>query len=114
MFQLCLLPLLFLKLASQLIIALSQLGHLLLQLLLPRCWTRLLHSSLLESALQKLGPLTDEDLEARLPRTRWRVPEALARLRVAGQDAEIRFDAVGVSFDRQGRIVDIEHLRAAF
>jgi len=28
--------------------------------------------------------------------------------------AEIRFDAVGVTFDRAGRVVDIEHIRAAF
>lgn len=28
--------------------------------------------------------------------------------------AEIRFDAVGVSFDRAGRAVDVEHIRGAF
>jgi len=28
--------------------------------------------------------------------------------------AEIRFDAVGVSFDRAGRAVDIEHIESAF
>ncbi len=28
--------------------------------------------------------------------------------------AEIRFDAVGVSFDRSGRTIDIEHLKGAF
>jgi putative endonuclease len=27
---------------------------------------------------------------------------------------EIRFDAVGVTFDRSGRPVDVEHIRAAF
>jgi putative endonuclease len=27
---------------------------------------------------------------------------------------EIRFDAVGVTFDRAGRVLDIEHIRAAF
>ncbi len=27
---------------------------------------------------------------------------------------EIRFDAVGVSFDRSGRLTDVEHLQAAF
>ncbi len=27
---------------------------------------------------------------------------------------EIRFDAVGVTYDRAGRVVDVEHLRAAF
>lgn len=28
--------------------------------------------------------------------------------------ADIRFDAVGVSVDRSGRVVDVEHIRAAF
>jgi putative endonuclease len=28
--------------------------------------------------------------------------------------AEIRFDAVGVTFDRSGRVTDYEHLRGAF
>ncbi len=28
--------------------------------------------------------------------------------------AEIRFDAVGVTFDRDGRAIDIEHIRGAF
>jgi putative endonuclease len=28
--------------------------------------------------------------------------------------AEIRFDAVGVSFDRQGRVADVEHIEGAF
>ncbi len=28
--------------------------------------------------------------------------------------AEIRFDAVGVSFDRADRLVDVEHIRGAF
>ena len=28
--------------------------------------------------------------------------------------AEIRFDAVGVTFDRAGRAIDVEHLRGAF
>lgn len=28
--------------------------------------------------------------------------------------AEIRFDAVGVTFDRAGRVVDVEYLEAAF
>jgi putative endonuclease len=28
--------------------------------------------------------------------------------------AEIRFDAVGVTFDRSGRAVDVEHIRGAF
>ncbi len=28
--------------------------------------------------------------------------------------AEIRFDAVGVTFDRAGRAIDVEHIRGAF
>jgi hypothetical protein len=28
--------------------------------------------------------------------------------------AEIRFDAVGVTLDRADRVVDVEHIRAAF
>jgi putative endonuclease len=28
--------------------------------------------------------------------------------------AEIRFDAVGVTFDRRGRAIDVEHIEAAF
>jgi putative endonuclease len=28
--------------------------------------------------------------------------------------AEIRFDAVGVTFDHAGRVIDVEHIRAAF
>lgn len=28
--------------------------------------------------------------------------------------AEIRFDAIGVSFDRHGRATEVEHIRAAF
>jgi putative endonuclease len=28
--------------------------------------------------------------------------------------AEIRFDAIGVTFDRAGRAIDVEHLEAAF
>ncbi len=28
--------------------------------------------------------------------------------------SDIRFDAVGVTFDRRGRVLDVEHIRAAF
>jgi putative endonuclease len=28
--------------------------------------------------------------------------------------AEIRFDAVGVSFDRAGRVIEVEHIKGAF
>ena len=38
----------------------------------------------------------------------------MSERRVAPPYAEIRFDAVGVTFDRAGRVVDIEHIRAAF
>jgi putative endonuclease len=34
--------------------------------------------------------------------------------RDAPRYAEIRFDAVGVTFDRSGRVVDYEHIKAAF
>jgi putative endonuclease len=38
----------------------------------------------------------------------------MAERRGAPPYAEIRFDAVGVSFDRAGRVTDVEHIRAAF
>ena len=38
----------------------------------------------------------------------------MAERRDAPPYAEIRFDAVGVTFDRAGRVVDVEHIRAAF
>lgn len=34
--------------------------------------------------------------------------------RDAPRYAEIRFDAVGVTFDRAGHVVDVEHIEAAF
>lgn len=34
--------------------------------------------------------------------------------RDAPRYAEIRFDAIGVTFDRAGRAIDVEHIRAAF
>lgn len=34
--------------------------------------------------------------------------------RDAPRYAEIRFDAVGVTFDRAGRAIDVEHIEAAF
>jgi len=34
--------------------------------------------------------------------------------RDAPRYAEIRFDAVGVTFDRIGRVLDVEHIRGAF
>jgi putative endonuclease len=38
----------------------------------------------------------------------------IAEHRGAPRYAEIRFDAVGVTFDRAGRPVDVEHIRGAF
>jgi putative endonuclease len=38
----------------------------------------------------------------------------MAERREAPRYAEIRFDAVGVTFDRGGRVTDFEHIRAAF
>lgn len=38
----------------------------------------------------------------------------MAERRGAGRYEEIRFDAVGVTLDRAGRAVDVEHLRGAF
>jgi len=38
----------------------------------------------------------------------------MAERRDAPRYAEIRFDAVGVTYDRAGRVLDVEHIRAAF
>ena len=38
----------------------------------------------------------------------------MAERRPAARYEEIRFDAVGVTFDRAGRVVDVEHIRSAF
>ncbi len=38
----------------------------------------------------------------------------MAERRLDRRYAEIRFDAVGVSFDRAGRVTDIEHIENAF
>ncbi|MGB7589524.1 MAG: YraN family protein [Solirubrobacterales bacterium] len=38
----------------------------------------------------------------------------LSERRLSPGYAELRFDAVGVSFDRNGRVTDVEHIRAAF
>jgi putative endonuclease len=38
----------------------------------------------------------------------------MAERRAIPPYAEIRFDAVGVTFDRAGRVVDVEHLAGAF
>jgi putative endonuclease len=38
----------------------------------------------------------------------------MAERRDVPRYAEIRFDAVGVTFDRSDRVADVEHIRAAF
>jgi putative endonuclease len=38
----------------------------------------------------------------------------MAERRDTARYGEIRFDAIGVSFDRHGSVVEIEHIRAAF
>lgn len=38
----------------------------------------------------------------------------MAERRDAPRYSEIRFDAIGVTFDRAGRVVDVEHIPAAF
>lgn len=52
----------------------------------------------------------------------WRKQLRIRRLATAWMAArrdlprykEIRFDAIGVSFDRSGRVLEVEHLKAAF
>jgi Holliday junction resolvase-like predicted endonuclease len=34
--------------------------------------------------------------------------------RDAPRYSEIRFDAVGITFSRGGRVIDVEHIRSAF
>jgi len=52
------------------------------------------------------------------PRKQLRVRRLATALMAERRDLpryrEIRFDAVGVTFDRQDRVVDVEHIRAAF
>jgi hypothetical protein len=38
----------------------------------------------------------------------------MAERREAPRYAEIRFDAVGITFNRGGQVTDFEHIRAAF
>jgi putative endonuclease len=56
-----------------------------------------------------LGVDWRKQLRVRRLATAW-----MGERRDAPRYSEIRFDAVGVSFDRGGRVVDIEHIRAAF
>lgn len=52
------------------------------------------------------------------PRKRLRIRRVatawMATRRQVPAYSEIRFDAVGVTFDRADRVVDVEHIRAAF
>jgi putative endonuclease len=50
-----------------------------------------------------------KQLQVRRLATAW-----MAERRDLGFYAEIRFDAVGVTLDRRGRPVDVEHIQAAF
>jgi putative endonuclease len=56
-----------------------------------------------------LGVGPRKQLRIRRLATAW-----MSERRDAPRYAEIRFDAVGVSFDRGGRPVDIEHIEGAF
>jgi putative endonuclease len=52
------------------------------------------------------------------PRKRLRIRRLATAWMMERRDApryeEIRFDAVGVTFDRAGRVVDVEYIKAAF
>jgi putative endonuclease len=52
------------------------------------------------------------------PRKQLRIRRLAAAWMMERRDAprydEIRFDAVGVTFDRAGRVTDVEHIKAAF
>jgi len=56
-----------------------------------------------------LGVDRRKQLRVRRLATAW-----MSERRDAPHYAEIRFDAVGVTFDRADRAIDIEHIRAAF
>jgi len=56
-----------------------------------------------------LGVDWRKQLRVRRLATAW-----MGERRAAPRYSEIRFDAVGVTFDRAGRVVDVEHIRGAF
>lgn len=56
-----------------------------------------------------LGVGPRKQLRIRRLATAW-----MGERRSAPRYAEIRFDAIGVTFDRGGRAVDVEHIRGAF
>jgi putative endonuclease len=56
-----------------------------------------------------LGVDRRKQLRVRRLGTAW-----MGERREAPRYTQIRFDAVGITFDRRGRAVDVEHLRGAF
>jgi putative endonuclease len=60
-----------------------------------------------ERPVLAIGPR--KQLRVRRLATAW-----MAERRAVPRYAEIRFDAVGVSFDGAGRLLDVEHIPAAF
>jgi putative endonuclease len=56
-----------------------------------------------------LGVDRRKQLKVRRLATAW-----MGERRDAPRYSEIRFDAVGVTFDREGRVLDFEHIRGAF
>jgi len=56
-----------------------------------------------------LGVDHRKQLQVRRLATAW-----MGERRNAPHYAEIRFDAVGVTFDRAGRVIELEHIEAAF
>jgi putative endonuclease len=60
-----------------------------------------------ERPILAIGP--QKQRQVRRLATAW-----MAERREAPRYAEIRFDAVGITFDRLGRVTEIEHIRAAF
>ncbi|HEY5709913.1 MAG TPA: YraN family protein [Solirubrobacterales bacterium] len=56
-----------------------------------------------------LGVDWRKQLKVRRLATAW-----MGERRNASRYSEIRFDAVGVTFDRSGRAIDVEHIRGAF
>jgi putative endonuclease len=56
-----------------------------------------------------LGVDRRKQLQVRRLATAW-----MAENRGAARYSEIRFDAIGVSFDRDGQLIDLEHITGAF
>jgi putative endonuclease len=60
-----------------------------------------------ERPILAVGPR--KQLKVRRLATAW-----MSERRAVPRYDEIRFDAIGVTFDRTGRVVDVEHIRGAF